>query len=130
MDSGDEGSSRRVAILGIVILVAVVIVLVAGKDRFFGKAPAGTKTEMGVDSGKKETAMKMEPMAKKEEPKAADKAPKGAARTYVVKKGDSLAAISRKMLGNAARWPEIVKLNGLKSARDAKVGQTLKIPAK
>jgi len=49
--------------------------------------------------------------------------------TYTVVKGDSLWAIAKKKLGNGNRYPEIVKLNGLKS-NTIYAGQVLKIPAK
>ena len=129
MDGGEEGSSRRVAILGILVLLVVIVVAVVGRDHWAKKPDASM-----VDSGKKES--KMEPAGKatsgskmeaKKEPAA--KAAVGT-RTYTVKKGDNLGTIARKMLGNSKRYREIMKLNGLKSDRDAKLGQVLKIPAK
>lgn len=50
-------------------------------------------------------------------------------RTYTVKKGDTLWAISQKYLGKGSRYKEIKSLNGLKSDT-IKIGQVLKIPAK
>lgn len=48
---------------------------------------------------------------------------------YVVKRGDTLMTIATKIYGNAKRWPEIAKKNGIKGgARDIKVGQKLKLP--
>lgn len=48
-------------------------------------------------------------------------------REYTVVKGDSLWAIAQKLLGNGARYTEIVKLNGLTS-NVIYSGQKLKIP--
>lgn len=49
------------------------------------------------------------------------------AKTYTVKKGDSLWSIAAATLGNGARWPEIQKANGL-SGTVIHAGQVLKIP--
>ena len=50
-------------------------------------------------------------------------------RVHTVVKGDTLWAISKKYLGAGGRYPEIVKLNGLKSTV-IRVGQKLTIPEK
>ena len=49
------------------------------------------------------------------------------AKTYTVKKGDSLWSIAAATLGNGARWPEIQKANSL-SGTVIHPGQVLKIP--
>lgn len=49
------------------------------------------------------------------------------AKTYTVKKGDSLWSIAAATLGNGARWPEIQKVNSL-SGTVIHPGQVLKIP--
>lgn len=49
--------------------------------------------------------------------------------TYTVKAGDTLYGIATTLLGNGARWTEIVTLNGLKSDQ-LTPGQTLRIPIK
>lgn len=46
---------------------------------------------------------------------------------YKVVKGDTLSGIAKKFLGNPSRYPEIKKLNNLKSDT-IRVGQILKIP--
>lgn len=51
------------------------------------------------------------------------------ARTYTVKKGDTLWDIATNYLGNGARYTEIKKLNGLTSDT-IHAGQVLKLPAK
>ena len=33
--------------------------------------------------------------------------------TYTVRPGDSLTLIARRLLGDADRWPEIARLNGV-----------------
>jgi N-acetylmuramoyl-L-alanine amidase len=50
-------------------------------------------------------------------------------RVHTVKRGESLWTIAKKYLGNGGRYPEIVKLNGLKSTV-LRVGQKLTIPNK
>lgn len=47
--------------------------------------------------------------------------------TYVVKDGDTLWLIAKKLLGNGNRWPEIANLNGIKGTIIC-AGQKLKIP--
>jgi hypothetical protein len=49
-------------------------------------------------------------------------------RTYVIKKGDTLSSVAARMLGKASRWPEIAKLNGLRSSQPIKVGYKLRLP--
>jgi nucleoid-associated protein YgaU len=51
------------------------------------------------------------------------------AGTYVVKKGDSYYKIAKKELGDASRFNEIQKLNGI-AAEDLHEGLKLKLPAK
>ena len=50
-----------------------------------------------------------------------------AARTYTVRKGDSLWAIAAKQLGNGSRYTEIKSLNGL-SGDTIHAGQVLRLP--
>lgn len=50
-------------------------------------------------------------------------------QTYTVKKGDSLWKIAQSLLGNGARYKEIMVLSGLTSTT-IHVGQTLTIPAR
>ena len=59
----------------------------------------------------------------------ANKATQPTKTVYVVKRGDSLWAIAKKYLGDGRRYPEIVRLNGLKSTI-IRVGQKLTIPNK
>jgi LysM domain-containing protein len=52
----------------------------------------------------------------------------GKRRTYVVRKGDTLTKIAAKVYGNANRWHEIAKLNGIRAPhRPLKVGRKLKV---
>jgi nucleoid-associated protein YgaU len=79
------------------------------------------------------TALKTEPAA----PKAAGGAPRtkaaagtsGSTTEYVVQKGDSLASIAQKHLGNSSRWTEIQSLNGGIQPKALRVGAKLKLPA-
>lgn len=50
-------------------------------------------------------------------------------RFYVVKKGDTLMKIARKMYGNPKKWRKIAKANKITNPRRLKVGRKLKIPA-
>lgn len=50
------------------------------------------------------------------------------AKTYTVKRGDTLSAIAARKLGKASRWREIAKLNGIRDPRRLKVGKVLKLP--
>lgn len=48
---------------------------------------------------------------------------------YVVQKGDTGASISKKLLGRATAWNEIVALNPGLDARKLKINQKIKVPA-
>ncbi|MBI3038612.1 LysM peptidoglycan-binding domain-containing protein [bacterium] len=48
--------------------------------------------------------------------------------TYTVVKGDTLAKISKAMLGTTKRWKEIASANGITNPSKLKVGMVLKIP--
>jgi len=49
-------------------------------------------------------------------------------KTYVVRKGDTLAKIAARVYGNANRWHEIAKLNGIRAPHKVlKVGRRLKV---
>ena len=48
-------------------------------------------------------------------------------RIYTVKNGDTLWGIAREQLHSAARYTEIVHLNGLKTAT-LQIGQALQLP--
>ncbi|MER5886241.1 peptidoglycan DD-metalloendopeptidase family protein [Streptomyces sp. NPDC001941] len=74
---------------------------------------------------KKSTAKKAAP--KKAAPRATTaKAP----ATYTVKSGDTLSGIALAKLGNAMRYPEIARLNGIPNPDHIQAGQKLKLPPK
>jgi len=50
-------------------------------------------------------------------------------RSYTIQKNDSYYSIAKKELGNAGRWKELEKLNGLPS-EDLRIGKVIKLPAK
>jgi len=57
--------------------------------------------------------------------------PAPAGRTYTVRASDGadgLSGIALRQLGNAARWPEIAGINGLRSPYTIHAGQVLKLP--
>lgn len=56
-------------------------------------------------------------------------APAPSGRVYTVKSGDTLGRIAQRELGNAARWPELARLNGLRDPDRITVGQRLRLPA-
>jgi LysM repeat protein len=51
-----------------------------------------------------------------------------AARTYTVKKGDTLWAIATRELGSGTKWQSIADLNGVRDPRKLQIGQVLKLP--
>lgn len=53
---------------------------------------------------------------------------KGKARTYTVRRGDTLGGIAAKTLGSASKWTALAKANGLRDPNKLKVGQVLKLP--
>lgn len=53
----------------------------------------------------------------------------GSARTYVVRKGDTLSTISQRELGTMKRTSEIMKLNKISDPSSLKIGATLQLPA-
>lgn len=57
-------------------------------------------------------------------------AKKSSKSTYVVKKGDTLAAIAKRELGSAGRWEEILELNSsdLDDETSIRPGMTIKLP--
>lgn len=53
---------------------------------------------------------------------------KTTAKTYVVKKGDTLWGISIKFYGTGTKWTKIADANGIKNPKALQVGKTLRIP--
>lgn len=49
-------------------------------------------------------------------------------RTHTVKRGDTLWGIAQKYLGAGKRYPEIVKLNGIRDPNRVAIGTVLKLP--
>ena len=49
-------------------------------------------------------------------------------RTYVVRSGDTLSGIARRFYGDAKRWPEIQKANGITNPNLVHIGDRLTIP--
>lgn len=54
--------------------------------------------------------------------------PRTKAKTYTVKRGDTLAAIAARLLGSASKWQSIATLNKIRNPNALKVGQVLKLP--
>jgi nucleoid-associated protein YgaU len=52
----------------------------------------------------------------------------GAEQPYTIKSGDTLSAVSLLFYGNANKYPEIVKANGIADANNVKVGTTINLP--
>ncbi|RIE01677.1 LysM peptidoglycan-binding domain-containing protein [Cohnella faecalis] len=52
-------------------------------------------------------------------------------KTYKLVAGDSLYKVAQKILGDASRWPEIQKLNGIKDAqlKSLQIGMVIKLPS-
>lgn len=51
---------------------------------------------------------------------------KATASTVVVRVGDTLSKIAARVYGNANRWPELARKNGIRTPTSIKVGQRLK----
>ena len=49
-------------------------------------------------------------------------------KIYTVKQGDTLASISRRMLGSPERLADLVRLNGIEDTDTLSIGQTIKLP--
>ena len=60
--------------------------------------------------------------------KATSTPPRAACQTYTVQKGDSLSKIAKAQLGDAKRYPELARANGLKVSAHLRVGQQLTMP--
>lgn len=52
----------------------------------------------------------------------------GPARTYTVRKGDTLSRIAQQQLGAASRWRELATLNGLADPNRVFPGQVIRLP--
>ncbi|MFH8890297.1 peptidoglycan DD-metalloendopeptidase family protein [Streptomyces sp. NPDC017949] len=87
-------------------------------------AGKGVTKAAGAKAGAKKSVVR-KPVAKKAAPRpAADKAP----AAYTVKAGDTLSGIALANLGNAGRYPEIARLNGITDPDRIRAGQRLKLP--
>jgi nucleoid-associated protein YgaU len=73
-----------------------------------------------------EAAPKKNPMPK--EPTAAPRAQPGPAQSYVVEKGDTLAGIADKLLGDSDKWTVIARVNRIEEPEKLAVGTRLEIP--
>ena len=60
--------------------------------------------------------------------KATSTPPRAACPKYTVQKGDSLSKIAKAQLGDAKRYPELARANGLKVSAHLRVGQQLTMP--
>lgn len=110
--------------------IAKEIAIPAGKK---SQLPPVTKTEVFKPTADSKTDPKtaVKPDAKpdtKVDPKTA----KPAARTYTVRKGDTLGSISQSQLGTSTRWRDVLKANSktLTNEDDLQVGMVLAVPAK
>jgi nucleoid-associated protein YgaU len=52
----------------------------------------------------------------------------GAEQPYTIKSGDTLSAVSKLFYGNANKYPEIAKANGIADANNVRVGTTINLP--
>ncbi len=52
----------------------------------------------------------------------------GDAQTYTIAAGDNLSKVSKLFYGNANKYEEIAKANGMADANKVQVGQTINIP--
>lgn len=68
------------------------------------------------------------PRAATPTPVAAKAPAKSAPKTHLVQRGDTLSKIAVKYYGDANRYPEIARANGIRNPNLIKAGQRLKIP--
>jgi len=54
--------------------------------------------------------------------------PAAGGKKVTVSAGDTLSGIAKKHLGDASRWEEIARLNGIKKPEDIRPGQELRLP--
>jgi nucleoid-associated protein YgaU len=85
--------------------------------------PAASSAPLVVANSKDSHVAMKNPMA----PSAASSSTSSV--EYVVQKGDSLASIAQKNLGNSNRWGEIQSLNNGIQPKSLRVGMHLKLPA-
>jgi hypothetical protein len=52
----------------------------------------------------------------------------GKTRVYIVKKGEDLKDIAKKLFHNVGRWDDIAQLNHLRGWKSVKAGQKIKVP--
>ena len=113
----EETSSRKTAILAILVIVVLVVLVVIFKDKFQSPKP-GVDDTTPISGINKKPGVGKKPVIN---PKY---------RTHKVVKGDTLGRIAKRYLKNAKRYREIMKLNNMKKASEAKPGRVLKIPLK
>lgn len=96
-----------------------------------GKADGefGKNTEKGVKAFQEAAKIEVDGKFGSESFKALEAYKTASSEEYTVQEGDSLWKIAKTLLGNGARYPEIVELNDL-STTIIRAGQTLKVPAK
>jgi nucleoid-associated protein YgaU len=96
----------------------------------FGNVRAGAKSTASKSTASKGTASKRKPDFGNVVSGVQSTAPTAGARTYVVKRGDSLSKIAKAVYANANKWKLIYEANKDQIA-DADLihpGQVLKIP--
>lgn len=86
----------------------------------FGRDPSGS-------GGKTQAPTLVKPSAPAKSPIPKPR-PSDAGGSYVVKPGDTLSKIAGRLLGDASRYPEIARLNGLANPNLIRPGQTLTLP--
>lgn len=121
---GKNGQLRT----GASLLIPEKSVLKGGTATASTKTPEIKKSDLKVPS--KADLEKLDKTAKTETKPETTK--KSGTTTYVVKEGDTLGKIAKKLLGSSKRWTEILDANSstLDSEDDVQAGQTLKIPAR
>ncbi len=87
------------------------------------------KANAGVDPSnlQKGTKLTIPPLEKTEAAPAPVAGP--GERTYTLKSGDTYYTVAKAQLGNASRWNELLKLNGI-PAEELRPGRVIKLPAK
>jgi nucleoid-associated protein YgaU len=82
-----------------------------------GAAPTATKSPEPAPDGEEEAAVSVQREAEQGE------------RIYIVRPGDTLTGIARRLLGSARRWREIARRNGIDDPQALRLGQRLSVPS-
>ena len=91
-------------------------------------AQAGRATQAAFGSQKPAPAQTKRPLVETSTQRLGSAKVQTSKQRYTVRSGDSLERIARRELGNASRWRDVAKLNGISDPNLVRVGQVLTLP--